>query len=197
MGLANLKIPERTKSRIKSDVGQFLVEQILSSASASKSPVEGEDWPPLSDAYKRQKKAEGLGGKANLEAEGDLLDALGFDETKDGIEIGWTGKQAGKADGHNNLSGDSSIPTRRVLPDVGQEFIPRIQKEAERIISDAIGDEVSLEDSDFQAVTNRDELYSTLKDYFPDLSRAEIRVAITRSVGIARFLDDLGLFTLL
>lgn len=192
-----LKLPAATKSRIKNDVGQYLVESILSSASNSKSPVDGEGWPALSRDYKAKKVGEGFPGKANLEAEGDLLDALKFEETGSGIDLGWFGKQAAKADGHNNLSGDSSLPQRRVLPDVGQSFVGSIQKEAERIISDAITDRLSFESADFENITTRNELYSTLKEYFPDLSRAEIRSSITRAPLLARFLDDAGLFDLL
>lgn len=192
-----LKLPEAVKNRIKNDAGEFLVERILSAAAHQESPVEGEDWPSLSPLYKKKKLAEGLGGKANLEFEGDLLDALTFKETKDGIELGWFGKQAGKADGHANLSGESQIPTRRLIPAEGQEFVPSIQQELERIVADAVTDELDFKSDDFEGVETKTALYETLSDYFPDASRPEIRELITRTPKLASLLEDLDLLDLL
>lgn len=128
-----------------------------------------------------------------------MLDALdSTDAGSDRIEIGWVGDQAAKADGHNNLSGQSLIPTRRTIPDVGQRFDSDIQAGAEKIISDAVSNNIDdINASDFDSVTTKNELYSTLTEYFPDMSRAEIRMAVTRSAPFARFLDDHGLFDLL
>jgi len=124
-------------------VGDYLIEQILLAASDAKSIVAGESFPKLSKSYRQYKESEGLGGKPNLTFEGDLLDALKrrYGDDEDAIKIGWFGKQAGKADGHANLSGDSPIPTRRTIPGEGQSFKPSIRKEIERIIADAIKDE--------------------------------------------------------
>lgn len=195
---AGLKLPEAVKSRIKSDVGDFLVEQIVKSAGQAKSPVAGESWKAkLSEKYAAKKKSEGLPTKANMEFEGDYLDSLTYQETKDGIELGWFGDQAGKADGHNNLSGDSSLPQRRVLPDVGQKFIAPIQNELEKIVADSIADEVSFDKSDFDGVESKGELYSTLGEYFPDMSRSEIKVLISRTPALADLLDELDLLRLL
>lgn len=142
--------------------------------------------------------AEGLPGKANLEFSGDLLDALDYDTTREGIEIGWKGREAGKADGHNNLSGDSPLPQRRLIPDVGQEFVDSIQTEIEKIVSDAMVDEMDFNAADFSAVTTKSELYDVLAEYFgEDFTDADIREAITRAPQLVEFLDDEGLFDLL
>ena len=196
--MAGLKIPEAAKNRIKNDVGDFLVEQLIKSAGQSKSPVSGESWKAtLSPEYAKKKKSEGLGTKANLDFEGNLLDSLTFDTTPDGIELGWFGDQAGKADGHNNLSGDSSLPQRRLLPDVGQEFTPSIQGEIEKIVADGIAGSMVFKSEDFEAVETRADLYDALDEYFPGLSRSEIGSVIARTPDLADLLDGLGLLDLL
>ncbi len=196
--MAGLKIPEATKTQIKRDVGDYLVEQIIKSAGRAKSPIEGESWQSkLSPAYAKKKKAEGLPTKANMEESGDLLDSLTFEETNDGIEIGWFGANAGKADGHNNLSGDSILPQRRTIPDVGQSFDSSIQTEIEKIVADGVAGSLEFDKADFESVDTKTELYSILDEYFPDLSRADIKMAITRTPDLADLLDELNLLELL
>jgi hypothetical protein len=147
--------------------------------------------------YKKKKVADGLPGKANLEFQGDMLDALEFQETEDGIKIGWFGDQAAKADGHANLSGDSSLPQRRLIPDEGQEFVPKIQDEIEKIVADAIANDMEFEKADFEEVETKAQLYDVLDEYFPDFSRAEIKSVVARSPDLAGLLDDLDLLDLL
>lgn len=195
---AGLKLPDTVKTRIKNDVGDFLVEKILATVGQAKSPVAGGDWKStLSPEYKKKKLSEGLSGKADMELEGDMLNDLTFKETSDGIDIGWFGDQAPKADGHNNFSGKSDLPRRQSLPEEGQEFISGIQKEIEKIVSDAIADEVEFNQADFEDVSSKAELYSALEEYFPGFSPAEIRDVVARSPDLARLLDDLGIFELL
>lgn len=195
-----LNLSETVKNRIKNDVGQYLVESVLSTVNKSKSPVDGGEWayPSLkSKEYKKKKIDEGLSGKADMENSGDLLDALTFEETDDGIKLGWFGEQAPKADGHNNFSGKSDLPRRQSLPDVDQEFIPSIQKKIEEIVADSLADGLEFDTADFESVSTKAELYETLDEYFPDLSRAEIKTVIARSPELARLLDDLDLLDLL
>lgn len=191
---AGLKIPDQAKSRIKNDVGDYLVEQLIKSAGSATSPVAGESWKAsLNKEYAKKKKAEGLGTKANMDFEGDMLDALTFEEIKDGIELGWFGDEAGKADGHNNLSGDSTLPQRRLLPDVGQEFKPDIQKGIEQIVADAIADSIEFEAKDFEDVKSKASLYEALDEFFPDLTRGELRNVVLRTPDLVRLLDEQGL----
>jgi hypothetical protein len=133
-----MKLPDEVRAKINRDVGDFLIEQIIQSAEAEKSPISGEGWPSLSKAYKEKKIREGLGGKANLTFEGDLLDALTYKQSKTGIEIGWFGKEAPKADGHANISGKSRIRTRRLIPDEGQMFKRDIKNEIEMIVAEYV-----------------------------------------------------------
>lgn len=195
LGIADL--PEPIKARVRQDVGEYLKEQIISSAGQAKSPVTGAAFEPLSPTYKKKKKDEGLPGKPNLEFEGDLLDALDFQDTKDGIELGWFGDQAGKADGHNNLSGKSDLPERRLIPDAGESFTDRIQSGAEKIVADAIADAVDLKKRDLEEVTTKAELYETLGEFFDGLSRAEIKAVIHRAPHLVDLLDSMGLLDLL
>jgi hypothetical protein len=135
-----------------------------------------------------------------MELEGDMLDAMTFQKTEDGIDFGFFGKEAAKADGHLHFSAQSknaTAPKRRFLPAPGQEFVSEIKKGIEQIVSDALVDGVEFESSDFADVTTKAELYSALGDYFDGLSRAEIRMAITRAPMLAKFLDDEGLLDLL
>lgn len=193
-----LKIPEAVKTRIKNSVGDFLVESVVSSAVRAKSPVAGEDWPALSPKYKKHKIEEGLPGKANLEFEGDMLDALEYRATEDGIELGFFGDQAWKADGHLKFSGkDNGIPKRRLLPDEGQEFVPAIQRELEKIVADAVAGEMEFDTEDFENIDTEAELYDVLDEYFPGLSRVELRGAVTRTPALARLLEDNNLLGLL
>ena len=165
----------------------------------AESPIDNGKWETqLSRAYKAKKKAEGLPGKANMEFEGDMLDALTYKETADGIKLGWFDKtEAPKADGHNNFSGKSNLPRRQSLPEEGQEFVSAIQREAEKIISDALADAVEFDAADFDSVNSTSELYDVLADYFPDSTRSAIRAQVARTPKLVRLLDDAGLFELL
>ena len=195
--LEGVALSEASKDRVKQDVGDFLVEQTLLAIRKSDSPVEGESIPALSPKYKKKKLAEGLPGKANLEHEGDLLDALSFEPTADGIEIGWVGDQAPKADGHADFSGKSNLPRRRIIPGKGQSFDAGIVKDVEKIVADAVAEELDFKAADFADVTTKADLYDVLGEVLDGMSRAEIRSAVTRTPKLANLLDDLGLFSLL
>jgi hypothetical protein len=193
-------IPERVKTRIKNDVGEYIVEQVLQSVAKAKSPVAGEDWPKLSPEYKKRKQAEGNTGTANMELEGDMLNSLQFKKTADGIDVGFFGRQAAKADGHLHFSAESAnatAPQRRFLPGEGDEFVPSIQKGIEAIIADNLVGEVEFETDDFSSVTTKADLYSVLEEYFEGLSRSEIRRAVTSAPGLVSFLDSEGLLEFL
>lgn len=198
LGDALEKLSPAAKERVKADVGDYIREQILLDANATRSPVSGKAFPKLSESYKKHKEAEGLPGRPDLLFEGDMLDALDVkDAGGNAIEIGWWGSQAAKADGHNNISGDSKLPLRQTIPDVGESFKPKIMKEVEKIITDALVSDLEFKKEDFEDVSTKGELYAALRDYFPDMSRAEIVSAVSRSPELAKFLDDMGLFDLL
>lgn len=171
---------------------------MISSLHNAKSPVAGEAWPALKKDYKKLKTEEGNPPIANMELHGDMLDSLTYKETKDGIELGFFDEQAWKADGHLKFSGkEGTAPQRRFLPGEGEEFISSIQKEVEKIITDAIAEDTDLKKSDFEGTTSSAVLYENLRPYFPDMVKSEIRAAVMRNPSMTAFLDDLGLLEFL
>lgn len=187
-------VPASVREDVKKKVGEFLFEQVLLSVGAAKSPVDGEGWPALSAAYKKEKEKEGGSGKADLELTGDMLNAFDYKPTKDGIELGIYGKDAPKADGHNNFSGDSPLAAigkqRRFLPDVGQEFRASIQDEVGKIIADAVASVVKIDKQDLSHVGSSAELYEMLSEYFDGMSKSEMKDAVLTNPELADLLDS-------
>ena len=192
-----LNISASAKRKIKEDVGEYLKEQILLSVGESKSPVSGERFPALSKSYKKFKEDSSRQGTANLEFTGDMLDAVDYELTTDGIKIGVFGAEAGKADGHNNFSGDSDLPQRRFLPEKNQRFKAEIEQEIQRIVSDHVVDSVEIPYAEIRDVETKAELIEILDDMFPDFTFAEIRDAILRNEELLELLDDNNLLQFL
>jgi hypothetical protein len=155
---------------VKQEIGEYLVEQILAYTAESKSPVAGYGkFPSLSKKYKEKKEESGRSGVPNLDFDGDMLGALDFEVTEDGIKIGVFGDQAPKADGHNNLSGQSELPLRRFLPDAGEAFNKNIDAEieailAERAVKESVEDVPEFVDEALEVIDSREELFSFLTD---------------------------------
>lgn len=192
------RVPDDIKAKIKQDVGDFLVESILTAVSKAKSPVAGESWPALSKEYKAKKEDEGAAPKANMEEHGDMLNSLTFRETPNGIEIGFFDDQAWKADGHLKFSGkENHTPKRRFIPAEGQNFTADIQVEIDKIIADNLADAETFKRGDFSGVDTTSALYEVLRRAFGDMSVHEIRAAVTRSPYLTQLLDDLDLMELL
>ena len=137
-------------------------------------------------------------GDANMEFEGDMLDSLKFKKSDDGVELGFFNKEAWKADGHLKFSGkENSTPMRRFLPGEGQQFNSDIRGEVEKIIADAIADEVTIPRAELEDVSTKSELYDLLAEQFQGLSRAEIKRTVLQSVVLSELLDDYDLLELL
>lgn len=124
-----------------------------------------------------------------------MLDALDYRVQGDDIVIGVFGEAAPRADGHNNLSGDSQLPRRQFIPEKGQGFVSRIEKEVDRIIADEVGESIQAGAalSALQSVTSTAALYDTLRTVFPLTSRSEIKAAVYRSDFWTTTLRGLGL----
>lgn len=124
--LAGIEPPERASDRREalSEISEFVLEQVLSHVGDQNSPVAGYGkFPALSKSYKEFKRSEGGTPVPNLELSGDMLNALKVKSTREGtIVMQITGKQGDKADGHNNHSGDSSLPLRRFIPAEDETF---------------------------------------------------------------------------
>lgn len=169
------------------------MEQILRSVASRKSPITGEAFPALTPDYKEKKAALGLDPVPNLEQTGGMLDDLDFEVTRDGIKIGVFGEGALRADGHNNLSGESLLPERRFLPGEGQGFTPSIEREVERIIADFAGDDEEIPEYELEVVASSSDLYEVLMPVFGLGSRAETRLAVLRSPRWYERLAAMGL----
>ena len=133
-------------SEVKKEIGNYLIEQILSDVGQAKSPVTGRDFKGLSTNYRKFKKNYSSSSIANLELHGDMLDSLKFEDVgKNKIEIGIFNKQeAQKADNHNKFSQASlktNVPKRQFIPKKGESFRPAIRKEIEEIIDKALSEE--------------------------------------------------------
>lgn len=192
------KLPKRIRDRVADEVGNYLVETTLISIEQGKSPVSGEgNFKALSPKYREFKKREGGTPKPNLEFNGDLKDQLDFEITKDGVRVGVFGDRAPAADGHNNLSGKSSLPKRRFLPDEGQNYKRDTQREVERIIADVISEESTFKPRDFKSITTSGALYDKLGNMLVLNSRREINLAVIRNEDLQDVLKESGMYDLL
>ena len=130
------QVPRANRAKVKKDVGEFIVTEILLSVSDQKSPVNGGKYKKgLSTEYSKLKGSN----KADMELDGDLLDSL-ISKNKAGnkIEVGIFDKsQTGKADGHNQIHDKhETLPERRFIPDEKQVFNESIMNGVKQIISD-------------------------------------------------------------
>lgn len=114
-----LEPPERTSDKRAAlrEAAEFINEKILDRVGDAMSPVAGRGrFKKLTKEYAAEKALEHGSPIANLELSGEMLDALKSTVKGDKIVTGISGSQAGKADGHNNFSGDSPLPERRFIP---------------------------------------------------------------------------------
>lgn len=118
-------------------VAELIHTSVLDAVGSSKSPLKGYGkFRGLSKEYKKFKQSEGAGTSPNLELNGDLLDALRVMRSGSNIKMKVLKKQDPKADGHNNHSGESSLPLRRFIPkaDDGDEFNRGIESDIKAIL---------------------------------------------------------------
>lgn len=178
-------------------MGEYLIEQILSDVNAQKSPIDGSKFPALSKDYAREKKAEGARPVPDLESTGKMLQAIDFKITSEGVKVGIFGKEAPKADGHNNLSGESSLPLRQFLPNEGEGFRGSITKGIEAIIAENLADEVDIPEEELSSVETEAQLFRILSDTFSGLSKSEIITAVSLNETWKTALRKFGLFKFL
>lgn len=116
--------PIKGARQAKEEIAKYIVDQVIEYCGDGKSPVAGGAWKrSLSAAYRKFKLSEGGNGFADLILTGDLLQALDCVVLPSGeLELRVKGREAGKADGHNNHSGDSRLPTRKFIPEEGETF---------------------------------------------------------------------------
>jgi len=129
-------IPEDQREEYKNEIGELVLDEILRSVGNGKSPVDGYGaFEKLNATYAKEQK--GGNRTANLELDGDMLDSLEYKTTEAGIEIGiFKSSEVGKADGHNDFSGKSKLPTRRFIPKGTEKFDKDIQDKIKTITND-------------------------------------------------------------
>ena len=184
------------KKEVLDQIGELLVEQILEAVGDQKSPVTGNAFRPLSIEYARRKKEEVGNTKANLDLFGDMLQSVDYRVRDDKIEIGVFGSEAPKADGHNNLSGESKIPTRRFIPAEGQTFTPEIKTLITETVEAYKADNLTLKKKDLREIQSQKELYNYLKETLGDMPRAKLKELVLMS-EMAVSLDEFDLLDLL
>lgn len=124
-GVDRSEIPADKRAEIRQEVGDFVVESILSRVGGGRSPVRGEGkFKKLSKDYKSFKTGEGSGGDPNLELTGDMLDSLDFVVEGSKIRVGVSPSEAPKADNHNHFKefGSPTLPRRQFIPKEDQTF---------------------------------------------------------------------------
>ena len=136
------EVPDSARISAKAEVANYLENEVLRKLDAGVSPVKGEGrFKRLEADYSRREKSGSR--TANLENEGDLKDSY-FTRvgTQSFLEIGHTGNEVPKADGHNQISSkaqnwakESKMPRRRYIPDTGQKYSDDITKEIKKIIN--------------------------------------------------------------
>lgn len=162
-------VPDDVASDIKADVGQYLVDAILDSVGSGKSPVSGYgSFKTLSKKYADEEK----GGRRlpNLDLEGDMLGALTYEVTDEGVEVGiFDSEQARKSFGHNTgFEGhpvlEGLAPERRFIPDDSEDFQKKILTGIDRIIKERVADfeaENDVQSADENQVNTPSDLRST------------------------------------
>lgn len=177
-------------------VGELLVTQVLEYVADSKSPVDGSAFVVLSKEYAEKKKEETGSSAPNLDLTGDMLSSLDYKIIGNAIELGVYGADAGKADGHNNFSGESNLPTRQFLPKKGELFDDAIVD----IINEAIdlykADNLELDESVLKTVETKADLYEYLANEFDWLSKPKIKELVL-TTEMAATLDKYDLLDLL
>ncbi len=182
------------KRRVAEEAGELLIDSILKDVGGAKSPVSGDRFPRLSKSYKKFKESQNLGGSANLEFTGDMLDNLSFNVSRSGkLEIGVFGQEAHKADGHNNFSGDSTLPLRQFLPKEQQVYRQGIKSQIDSILREAIAKNIKLPVRKLQAVETKEQFFTVMSEIFPNVSRAKIVEALLSDEQVIRSITDLGL----
>ena len=111
-------LPKDKRAEALDDISNFVLESVLQHVGESTSPVSGRygKFQALGKAWKAKKEEEGGTPIPNLEFTGSMLSALECNIKGGKLVLRIKGSESDKADGHNNHSGESKIPTRRFIP---------------------------------------------------------------------------------
>lgn len=139
--LLGIEPPKSGKRELKQQLANYLVDQVIARAGDGKSPVRGGSWKrSLSPEYKKAKIAQGGNPYADMILTGSMMTDLECVVVKGNLELRVKGKNAAKADGHNNHSGSSSLPPREFIPKPDGSFYRGILEGMREIIEDYNGE---------------------------------------------------------
>lgn len=115
--LLGVEPPKSGKRELKRRLSEYVVEQVIERSGDGKTSVRAGQWKrSLSKEYKKRKTAQGGNPYADMILSGSMLTDLECVQVNGNLELRVKGKNAGKADGHNNHSGKSSLPPRQFIP---------------------------------------------------------------------------------
>lgn len=126
--LTGINVPKENREDALDAVAEYVKESALSYIGSGKSPVNSDVWKRgLSKEYKKKKAEESSVTFANLELEGDLLDALEVERKANKLFYGVSGDKSltGKAEGNNIGSygrEEDEEKARRFIPLEGETF---------------------------------------------------------------------------
>lgn len=146
-GVSKRSIPDDLFDDILDEVSNYVKEQVLSKVGDGESPVGGRGtFEKLDKDY--AKKEHGGNRTAKLELDGDLLDSVQIIRSGSKLRLTVGDDQQPKADGHNNFTGQSKLPTRRFIPFErdGESFDDEILKEIKSIVRDALPEDKNGEE---------------------------------------------------
>lgn len=135
-------------------VASYVQSQVLDDTGRGISAVYGTKWSGLNKDYKKTKQAKGGAPVANLELFGDMLLAVKTETKTNTVRIFVEDDQSDKADGHNNHSGESSLPLRRFIPAESETFRSGINKEIISIVKEAVKEGPSLTEQALEELVN-------------------------------------------
>lgn len=124
------------KKQISSDVADLLRKEVGNdTVNNALSSVTGKKFKGLNALYKKMKKADGKGGRANLVLNGDMMGNLKRSNGVQSVKLKITkSKEIKKFYNHN--TGDK-LPKRQALPNEGEGFRTGIMKKINKVIRDA------------------------------------------------------------
>lgn len=134
-----VRLDPEEKDELLSRISDYVLESVLVYVGDAKSPVDGSKFDPLSTDYSKKVGRK----KATLELSGDLLDSVRVERLRgNNLRLTVSDDEQGKADGHNNHSGESPLPLRRFIPKADEDgenlsgFDDKIQKGVKDIIDE-------------------------------------------------------------
>lgn len=127
------------RERVLEEVADLVLNQVKADTAKGISPVYGDKFEALSPDYKKFKIAQGRGGAPNLRFDGDMIEAVKIEKQGDFLRIFVEDSQSDKADGHNDHSGESTLPLRRFIPKFDEDdgWSDRITKKITQTVKGA------------------------------------------------------------